>query len=276
MRNLILFVLLLPSTLLAQNQKELLREGNAKYQAHNYTEADSLYRLSLNNDETNYKATFNLGDALYRQEKYADAAKQFETLAKTAETPEQKIQALHNMGNSQLQAEKPKEAIEAYKDVLRIDPKNKEARNNLALARMIQQQQEEQEGDDSDEDQDEEDQEKEDEEKKEGDKDKDKEGDNKEDQKDEENKEEEKDKDKEGESEEDKKEEDKKDQEQGKENEDKGDEKEGQAAPIPQGISKEDAQRLLESLKEQEAKLQQALQKEKGKSKSGKKIEKDW
>ena len=48
----------------------------------------------------------------------------------------------HNLGNSLVKEQKLEEAIEAYKSSLRINPKDKDTRHNLAITHKQKQQQE--------------------------------------------------------------------------------------------------------------------------------------
>lgn len=55
---------------------------------------------------------------------------------------------LYNLGNAQLAAEQPAAAIEAYKNALRLDPAQLDAKHNLELALQALEQQQSEQGDD--------------------------------------------------------------------------------------------------------------------------------
>ena len=68
-----LLIILLVSTfslLFAQREAPDVRHGNREYQKENYTEAEVNYRRALDKNEESFESYFNLGDALFRQEKY--------------------------------------------------------------------------------------------------------------------------------------------------------------------------------------------------------------
>jgi Ca-activated chloride channel family protein len=80
------------------------------------------------------EAIFNLGDAIYKQNRNEDAAKQFLLASKTLIDPKQKAQAFHNLGNAYLQDKKYEEAVNAYKQGLKLNPNDRDSKYNLAYA----------------------------------------------------------------------------------------------------------------------------------------------
>ncbi|HQB37610.1 MAG TPA: tetratricopeptide repeat protein, partial [Bacteroidales bacterium] len=89
------------------------------------------------------------GDALYKQEKYEDAGKQFIENINLNEDRNKKSAGFYNLGNSFLKSNKLKESIDAYKNSLRLNPQNLEAKYNLAYAQdLLQQQQQQQQNQD--------------------------------------------------------------------------------------------------------------------------------
>ncbi|MDR3093828.1 MAG: tetratricopeptide repeat protein [Bacteroidales bacterium] len=127
-----------------------MRAGNKLYDGEKPLEAETAYRKALNAKKDNDNATFNLGDALYRQKKYDEAGKQFEKAATLMTEKEDKARAFYNLGNSFLQQQKLKEGIEAYKQALRNDPNDVDTKTNLSYAlKMLQQQQQQQQNQDN-------------------------------------------------------------------------------------------------------------------------------
>ena len=247
MKNtLFILSLLMCITSFAQNKKSFLRNGNELYTDSSYNDAEIQYRRSLEKDQDYFNASFNLADAVYKQERYEESSALFDALTDNAPTENDLAKVYHNLGNSLTQEQKLEEAIEAYKNALRINPNDAETRHNLALSKKQNQQQQEE--------------------------------------KKEENKEEKKDqeKDKEGE---DKQEQEKKDQEKDKEGGDKQEqnkdqekeeeEKENQAEEKKEEMSKEDAEKMLDAIQQEEKELQEELQKRKVKGKRVK-VLKDW
>ena len=135
-------------------ERKQVREGNDLYQSEKYTEAEIAYRKALDVNPRSVEGTYNLGNALYKQKKFQEAAEQYQLLAgqevKLKETPEGRArlaQVYHNMGNVCMQAKDYAQSVEAYKQSLRMNPKDDETRYNLALAQKLlndQQQQQDQ------------------------------------------------------------------------------------------------------------------------------------
>ena len=236
-RLLIILSLLISFTSFAQNKKSLLREGNTLYADSSYNDAEMQYRKSLEKDQDYFNASFNLADAVYKQERYEESSALFGALIDNAPTESDLSKVYHNMGNSLVKEQKLDEAIDAYKNALRINPNDAETRHNLALCKKQKQEQEQQQEE------------------------------NKEDKEEqEENKE-----DKEGE----KKEEQEKNEQKNENQEQKQEDQQKQQEEKKEEMSKEDAEKMLEAIQQQEKDLQEELQKKKVKGKRIK-VLKDW
>ena len=141
-------LLLLPALLSAQASRHQLREGNRQYQKEHFDQAEVAYRRALERDSNDTRGQYNLGSALYRQQKYDDAVRHYEqSITTPGISDRQRAHALHNRGNSLLKAglqngqqELLKQALESYQEALKLDPKNDDTRYNLALARRLLQQ----------------------------------------------------------------------------------------------------------------------------------------
>ena len=136
--------MLLPFLLFAQADKKFIRQGNKEYNKGKYQESEVSYRKAIDDNRRSPDAVFNIGDALYKQNKYEEAAKQFADNVNMNEDREKKAAGLYNLGNSFLQGKKLKESIEAYKGSLKLDPDNFEAKHNLAYAQDLLMKQEQQ------------------------------------------------------------------------------------------------------------------------------------
>ena len=213
----------------SQNKKQLIREGNKLYNDSSYNLSEMQYRKSLEKDQDYFNASFNLADAIYKQERYEESSSLFDALKDNAKNNIDLAKINHNLGNSLLKENKTDQAIEAYKNALRQNPTDEDTRYNLAYAQKVKKQEEQQKDQKENKDQD----------------------------KKEEKKQEEQQKDQQENKDQDKKEE-KKQEEQQKED-----------------MSKEDAEKMLEALQQREKKLQEKLQKRKGKGQKIK-ILKDW
>ena len=145
----ILTVFLAPYSLLfAQKEASDVRRGNREYNKQNYTEAEVNYRRGLEKNKNGYEAHYNLGDALFKQDKYADAQAEFETAAKLLDKKDDKTRyakAMHNIGNCAFAQQQYDKAVAAYQESLRANPADNDTRYNLVKSmQMLQQQQQQQ------------------------------------------------------------------------------------------------------------------------------------
>lgn len=141
---LILAVLSVPPSAYSQGDKKYIREGNREYEKANYADSEISYRKALDKNNSSGNAVFNIGNALYKQEKYEDAGRQYSTNFEMNDDRRKKSASLYNLGNSLLKGGRIPESIEAYKRSLKLDPRNMEAKYNLAFAQDLLKQQEEQ------------------------------------------------------------------------------------------------------------------------------------
>ena len=147
----ILIALFCITQLRAQQEGPDLRRGNKEYKHENYTEAEVNYRRGLDKNNDSFEGHFNLGDALFRQEKYPEALEQYqkaETLLKgddktrKAELDRRLAATYHNMGNALYAQQQYDKSVAAYQQSLRHNPKDNDTRYNLVKAmQQLQQQQ---------------------------------------------------------------------------------------------------------------------------------------
>lgn len=254
--NILLFVVCFIN-LSSQEVYNHVRKGNNDFKNERFVDAEVRYKKALEKDVSNATALYNLGNAVYEQERFEEAKDIFESSALSFKEREKQAAAYHNMGNSLMAQEKYKESVEAFKKALKLYPQDMETKYNLAYAKkMLEKQQEENEGEGENEQDESEDQENENQENDENEDDG--EGD---DEQDSNNEEEEEEQDGDNEDQEDK-------------NGDE-DEQEQESQPRPETLTKEEAEQLLKALAEQEAKLQEDLNEEEVEAVKGV-IQKEW
>ncbi len=243
MKQVIIGILLLLQSafLFAQKEKGYIYKGNKLYAEQKYKDAELNYRKSVEKKNQSVEGNFNLGDALYKQKQYDKAAEQFTKIAASPAARTAKAHAYHNLGNSLLQSKKLEESIEAYKKALMNNPKDDETRYNLAYAQQMLKKQQQQKNQNKDQ---------------------------KNQNKDQKNKDQQnKDKDRKNQQ---NKDQDKKDG--GQDQKNKPDPQEGKQ---PDRLSKEDAQRMLDALNNDEQRTQDKIKNRKVRAGSTR-ITKDW
>ncbi len=251
---------LISVTLLAQQERKYIRDGNKYYYDGKLTEAAMSYEKALEAKSDLFEGLYNTGNVFFQRDSFNLAANQFDVAAAATNDPALKARAYHNKGNSLLEAGDYEGSVEAYKEALRNNPADNDTRYNLsyAMGKLKEQQQEQQNKENKQEDEEK------------GD-DKDQSQQNKDQQKNE-NQE-----DKQGQDNKDSK--DPKEGDKGEGNEPKDGKNENQqerdVQPREGQLSKEEAKRLLEALQNEEQKVQMKLQKVEKKG-DKKNIEKDW
>lgn len=128
------FFLLASTTLIAQSDKELVKQGNESYKRKDYPLAIDAYRKAAEMNPENQAAIYNLGSALYKNGDSSKAITAYEMGIKSAKAPIDKSNAYYNKGVVLHNSKKLPECIEAYKNALRINPNDEDARQNLQKA----------------------------------------------------------------------------------------------------------------------------------------------
>ena len=122
----------------AQNDRDYIREGNRNFRSGKFAEAEVSYRKSMEKNPRNPQAAYNLGNALFAQKKDSAAVVAYESGVQLETSAIRKSMGYHNMGVVCQSHKMYSEAIEAYKNALRLNPKDDEARYNLELCKKQQ------------------------------------------------------------------------------------------------------------------------------------------
>lgn len=118
-------------------ERSTIRSGNKQYEKGDYVGAEVSYRRALEQNPRSGEAAFNLVDALYKQELYDEAAQVAVQVAADSSDTGRMAKAYYNQGNALFQQRKLKEALEAYKSSLRLNPADQEAKFNLAYTKKL-------------------------------------------------------------------------------------------------------------------------------------------
>lgn len=249
---------LLAIILSAQGENKYIRRGNHDYEKKNFIEAEKDYLESLNKGGKTYKGLFNLGDVYYEQKYYQQAGALFDSVACLDLDGETMSKAYYNLGNTLLSVSLDSDSlaakalplsIESYKNSLRLNPGDTAAKYNLAYAQLkLKDQQQQQQNQDQNQQQ--QDQQQDQDQQKQDQQQEQQEQDQQDQQQDQQ----------------------KQDQQQDQQADQQQQQSQGQQ---PRQISKEDAERMLEAMKNDEKKTLEKVKLAKGKGKTTK-SEKDW
>lgn len=114
-----------------------IRKGNSFYERGDFQSAEGRYSRALEKDPGSYEARYNLADALYKQQRFDEAASIMGQLAADSAYIDKSAAAYYNHGNALFQQHKLQEALEAYKESLRRNPDDMEAKFNLAYTQKL-------------------------------------------------------------------------------------------------------------------------------------------
>lgn len=147
-----LLLLLISMVATAQtNDRQYIRDGNREYRGGKYEDAEVTYRKAVEKNPRNPQAAYNLANALMAQNKDSAAVDAFEKAAKLEPNKFRRAMSYHNIGVICQKHQMFKEAIEAYKEALRNNPKDDMTRYNLQLCKkQLKDQDQDQQGDGGD------------------------------------------------------------------------------------------------------------------------------
>ncbi|MBZ0198313.1 MAG: tetratricopeptide repeat protein [Ignavibacteriaceae bacterium] len=255
MNKILLMVFIFSFSLFAQQMRSLNNDGVELYKEGKYSEAEVNFKKGVEKQPENFAANFNLGDSYYKQGRYDEAIKSYETALKTSKENEYSAKTYHNVGNSLLKMQEKvqdpqqknkmlQQSIEAYKNSLKLNPDDRETKYNLSYALSLLDKNKNKQQQDN--------------------KDKNNKDDQKKDQQDKEKQNQDK-------NNQDKNNQQNKDEQKPDQNQES--KQDNLKQPDKNKISKEEAERILQALKNNEKDLQKKLRKVQGKKV---KTEKDW
>ena len=139
---------LVASCVMAQNMPErsLVRKGNRQFGRERYERSVDSYTRALEAAPRCFEAGYNLSNALFRSERYDKAEQTLKNfVVDSTRTEVERAEAYYNLGNTQFMQQKLKEALESYRNSLRLNPDDMEAKYNYAYTkRLLEQQQQQQ------------------------------------------------------------------------------------------------------------------------------------
>ena len=140
-------LLLVGGEVSAQMMKErgLVRKGNRQFKREQFEKSVDSYQRALQHDSTSFEAKYDLASALYRTERYDKAEKTLLSIVSdTTRTELERGEVAYNLGNTQFAQQKYKEALSSYRQAMRCNPDDEDAKFNYAFTKRLIQQQEQQ------------------------------------------------------------------------------------------------------------------------------------
>ena len=133
-------VIVLLASIPAEAQKaerKYIRQGNRQFHDSVFVQAETSYRKAIDVNPKSTVSMYNLANTLLMQGKAKDAMEQYAAVAKMEKDKSKLAQVFHNMGVVFESQKDYRQAIEAYKQSLRNNPKDDETRYNLALCQKL-------------------------------------------------------------------------------------------------------------------------------------------
>ncbi|HDQ00233.1 MAG TPA: tetratricopeptide repeat protein [bacterium] len=133
-RILLITMTIFPALLLAQPGRDKVLEGNKFFHQEKFDEAINRYQDALLDNPNNSLIRFNIGNTLYKKNKYEEALNDFEKSLSIDDVNLQ-AKAYYNMGNTLYRMGKLPESILAYTQSLKLNPDDEDAKYNLEFVR---------------------------------------------------------------------------------------------------------------------------------------------
>ena len=130
------------------------RVGNIAHLLKSFPHSVAAYEKALEQNPDLFEAQYNLASAMIETKRYDAAEKILSTLAlDTLRTEKERRDILYNLGNAQFAQQKYDKALESYRDVMRMNPNDEDAKFNYAYTKLMQQQQQQQQDQNQNQDQ---------------------------------------------------------------------------------------------------------------------------
>jgi tetratricopeptide (TPR) repeat protein len=130
---------------IAQQERALIRNGNKLYKEKQYQASIHSYNKALGVAPQSPLASYNLGNAEFRTDRFEEAANAYDASITNSKKIPVKEKGYYNKGVAMIKQQKLEESIDAWKNALKLDPSDQEARENLQKALLEQKKQQEQE-----------------------------------------------------------------------------------------------------------------------------------
>ena len=128
------FIISVVITGFAQPDRSTNNRGVDAFESGNFNEAEINFKKGLEKAPDSFISNFNHGDALYKQERFDEAISSYKAALGDASDDIRRAKVHHNIGNSLLKSNKIQESIESYKTALKHNPDDADTKYNLSYA----------------------------------------------------------------------------------------------------------------------------------------------
>ncbi|MFT3937063.1 MAG: tetratricopeptide repeat protein [Chitinophagaceae bacterium] len=136
---------------MAQKPEAAIHKGNELYKQKSYEASLQEYGKALVTDPKNATANYNSGNAQFKANKPEDAVKAYDNTIENSKEQPLREKAFYNKGVALSKQQKLQESIDAWKESLKLDANDNDARENLQKALMeLKKQQQQKQNEDKD------------------------------------------------------------------------------------------------------------------------------
>ena len=131
-------------------ERRIVRKGNRQYEKANYDKSLENYSLALREDPNCFEAKFNTANVQMQKQLYNKAEQTLRKLAQDSTRTElERGDVSYNLGNALFEQQKFQEALDCYRNAMRMNPDDVDAKHNYLLTKLMLQQQQEQQNQDN-------------------------------------------------------------------------------------------------------------------------------
>lgn len=129
-----LYLAFFPLLIQAQTDNKAVIKANKLYKEGKYDEAAAAYRKAAEQNPENEVVQYNLGNAIFKKESFDEALATYDRSIELSKDNNFREKNVYNKGVSYTRQKKLLESIALYKEALKIDPADADARHNLQKA----------------------------------------------------------------------------------------------------------------------------------------------
>jgi tetratricopeptide (TPR) repeat protein len=123
-------------------ERRLVRKGNRQYERQDFDASLDSYAKALQEDPTSFEAKFNTANGQFRKELIDKSEQTLRKLAQdSTRTDIERSEVVYNLGNALFVQQRLEEALECYRNAMRLNPEDKDAKFNYALTKELLKQQ---------------------------------------------------------------------------------------------------------------------------------------
>ncbi|MEO6917304.1 MAG: tetratricopeptide repeat protein [Chitinophagaceae bacterium] len=143
--TLIIFCMCWSLAVSGQKENAAITNGNNFYKKNNFQQSAAEYKKALTISPENPVASYNLGNAAFKSNDFETALGSYEAAIKNSKDKAGREKSFYNQGVTYSKQQKLAESIQSWKNALKLNADDNEARENLQKALLEKKKQDEEE-----------------------------------------------------------------------------------------------------------------------------------